>query len=812
MESVNLGIMPFQKLSYKEKDESWREQCVNGVINICYAYGRTRRSSSHNKRRNYNLFNNKIDKSDFDYVLNPFNQTKEKMKEYNFPASLQAYDTWSKYIHLLLGEESKRMFNPLVIAINQEAVSQKQEEKQQQILQFLETILIGTINQDPNTPKPEEVQKYANYTPKMMRESVAEKLLEHYKRHEHLDQLFNTCFKDVLLAGEEIIRVDKIGDGPKVTRVNPLEIWYQLNANSEILDDADKIYERNQMTIGEIVDEFYEYLTPAQIDELEQWGEASNTPYNFGDQMFVIPETDSLYSFEDSWFQRGIPVHRVRWKSKKKVGTLHYLDEQGEEQEQLVDETFKVNKYDKTQWLEWFWVNEYWEGIRIGQLMYLPALIRPRKQQYRSIDNLSECKSGYIGTVYSAINSQSTSMMDRLVPWIYLYLIVWYRTELAMAKNIGKIALIDSSLIPDGWEPEKWMYYAQAMGFGFVNSYNEGNKAMGIAGMNMSTQNKALDLETGNYIQGHIEILNYIEQKFEDVTGVSRQRLGSIQTSELVGNTERAVTQSSHITEPYFAPHEFFKLRVCEALIEVAKECLEGKTKNFQYITDDMAPSLFTVQGDEFVNADYGVFLSDTTKDHQTLDQLKQLMQAALQNDKIQLSTVIDVLNTNSISDVKARLLAAESQAQELAQESSKMEQELNQKMHEEGIQLEYDKMAQEDRNKQLDRENQISVAELKAVGSDSLSTPESDLPSITEIAKVELEKSKLAFQVSQDQRKTALEEKKIQAENKRTDQEDKHHKLDLQHEKQLKDKEGVLKKQLEHIKNKRPKSTPKSK
>ena len=115
MDSSTMTYMPIQKKSFKEKGTEWKENCINSVINICYTYGKTRRGASGTKKRNYNLFNNKINKADFDYVLNPFNLSKDKIKEFNFPASLQAYDIWSKYFHLLLGEESKRLFNPLKI-------------------------------------------------------------------------------------------------------------------------------------------------------------------------------------------------------------------------------------------------------------------------------------------------------------------------------------------------------------------------------------------------------------------------------------------------------------------------------------------------------------------------------------------------------------------------------------------------------------------------------------------------------------------------------------------------------------------------
>ncbi len=563
-----------------------------------------------------------------------------------------------------------------------------------------------------------------------------------------------------------------------------MEIYFLLPNNSDKIDEAEKIYERNRLSTSEIVDEFYEYLTPEQIADLEEYNQGNTTNYTYGPFMFNITEVDSIYAFEDDYGERGIPVHRTRWKSKKKVGSLHWIDETGEEQETLVDETFKLDKnIDKrTMWIEWFWVNEYWEGVRIGEDMYIK--IQPREQQFRSIDNLSTCKSGYVGTVSSATNSQSVSLMDRLVPWVYLYLIIWYRTELAMAKNIGKIALIDSSLIPDTWEPEKWMYYAQAMGFGFVNSYNEGNKLFGINGMNQSQQNKALDLETGNYIQQHIAMLQFIEQKIQDTSGITRQRLGEISSSELVGNTERAVTQSSHVTEPLFYPHEMFKIRVCEAMIDVAKDCLQGKNKVFQYITDEIETILFAVDGDEFCMADYGVFITSAAKDQLVLETMKQLMQAALQNDKIQLSSVIDVLNSNSPTDIKHKLIDAEAEQQQIQQQVAQQEQQANMAAEQERLKFEYEKLDREDNNKQLDRENDIRLAELKAIGMDSPDTDNSD--TIIEQSKLALEQVKLAHQQSIDNKKLSLEQKKIEAENKRTDVEAKENEKDRQHAKQL--------------------------
>ena len=226
-------------------------------------------------------------------------------------------------------------------------------------------------------------------------------------------------------------------------------------------------------------------------------------------------------------------------------------------------------------------------------------------------------------------------------------------------------------------------------------------------------------------------------------SGITRQRLGAINTSELVGNTERAVVQSSHITEPYFAPHEFFKKRVCEAVIEVAKECLEDNPKNFQYITDDLSTVLFRTDGD-FVNADYGVFLSNSTKDQQALETLKQLMQAAIQNEQINLSSVVDVLNSNSLADIKAKLITSEQQNAEAQQNQADQEQEVQKAMHDEALALEKEQMDRDDYNKEQDRQTNIRIAEIKTLGFEQNQDADNDnIPDVMEQAKLALDERK---------------------------------------------------------------------
>lgn len=691
-------ILPRQKVlrSVKETLE-WKHKCVDAIIASTKGKDSQRRRSVTERKRNYDLLNNKIDITHFEHVTNPFNLGKNQPNKFQLPATLQPYDVLFPIFNVLFGEEHKRFFNPIVRVVNDTAITEKEEQTKQAIVQSLMQYLMQGVEQDPNNPQPppEEVIKAAQMSAKDMREVTGEKFLSYYKKKFRLKDKFATGWKDWLIAGEEFYSIEEIAGEVSVRRVNPLQIFFKIGENNDSIEEADQILEENYLTVNQIIDEFYEYLTPEQVDELENYY-PSGIPGNQVINPLTIKEVETIYHFQnqESFIDR-IPVYRVRWKSFRKIGTFYYIDPQtGEEQSFTVDESWKWDKKDPQQRVEWYWISEYWEGIRIGMDMYIEPMIRRRPQQFRGMDNLSKCKSGYFGRMCSATNTQSTSLMDRLVPWVYLYFIIWYDTELALATNVGKIALLDVSMIPDGWEIDKWMYYARAMRVGFVNSMNEGNKRMGI-NQNMSTQNKELNLEMGNYIQFNIQLLQEIERKIQNTAGVPPQRLGAISNQELVGNVERSIVQSSLVTEDLFRMHNLTKLDVCEAILEVAKDVYKDDSKVLQYVTDDLQTVMFQLDGMEFNNADYGVFVTDDNKDMEVFEAMKSHMKFALQNDQMAFHQIADIYTTESVSEIRATLKqyydAKQQQAQQAQQQQVQVQQEqiaAEQQMHQEDMQL----------------------------------------------------------------------------------------------------------------------------
>src|SRR5699024_4668550 len=138
---------------------------------------------------------------------------------------------------------------------------------------------------------------------------------------------------------------------------------------------------------------------------------------------------------------------------------------------------------------------------------------------------------------------KAISLVDRMKNFQYLYDVNWDRLNKAVSTNYGKIFELDLAKVPEGWEIEKWLHFAIVNKISVVDSFKEGNKgaSTGKLAGGMNTQGgRSIDMETGNYIQQHINMLEYIKQEMSEIAGISKQREGQISNRETVGGVERS--------------------------------------------------------------------------------------------------------------------------------------------------------------------------------------------------------------------------------------------------------------------------------
>lgn len=794
----NTKSFPAQKLPMSKKTQAWKEACVDYVVGAGDSgFGGNGRSRSDEMQTYYDLYNSIYNEKDLKYVTNPFKQ------DDGFPAMAQDYNIIKPYVDQLLGEETKRPFNFHPQRTSDIAASELQEKAKEMLMDYIQATIASKLSPEQaaryeqalatgEIQTPEAIAKYLQKDYKDIAETEAYHALQFLKRKLNLTHEFYKGWKDALIGGEEIYYVGVINGDPYVERVNPMYFDYEHSLDLEFIDDAAWCRRKMIMSATEIYDRFYDKMPERQLNELlelidQRPGAGNNPEIRKTSIDYESIKLHKINSFTDNPFDIDhITVYHCCWKSFKKIGFVTLLNpETGEAEEFQVDEDYKVTGTEQS--VEWDWIIEVWEGYRIGDDMYIG--IQPIEYQHISADNPNSQKLPYTGVVYNNTNSKPRSLVSMMKPLQYMYIVVWYRLELALSRDKGKVAVMDITQIPKSMniDVNKWMHYLSALGVAFINPYDEGWDIPGREGGKPSQFNQlsSWDLTMSNVIAEYIQLMQKIEDMVAKLTGITPQRQGQIAASELVGNTNTAVSMSYHITEPWFWNHNQVKRRVLTMLLNTSKAAWKDSKKYLNYILDD-ATRAFVQLSDNFFYEDMDIFVDDSTKNQQYIDQLKQLLQPAMQNGA-SLLDIAEIITLDNMSMIKNRLEEIEQKRMEQMQQQQQAEQQAQQQMAEQQNQLKEEELmlkeaeldlekykVDQDRYKaEQDNATKITVAQINSYrGAENMDQDMNGIPDPIEIGKQALEQQKINSDIATKQlelnNKRREIEQKREAENKK--------------------------------------------
>lgn len=778
------SAFPRQKLPLSKKGKKWQEDCVNYIIGEGNVTSGGNSTSYYGELQTYyNLYNSIFDEKDFKSITNPF-----KVED-GFPATPHDFNIIRPKVDLLIGEETKRPLNFRVIRTSQEATSEMQEKEKQMILQYIEAAITARMSpeeaqqfqeqlQSGEIMPPEQIAKYMDKDYKDIVENTAYHSLTYLREKLDLDNEFIKGWKDGLISGREIYYVGVLNAEPYVERVNPIYFSYDKSPDLEFIEDGSWCCRKMRMPITEVYDRYYDKLEEKDLDKLEEM--IGSTPgRNLGDRS-PVDMGIQLRIYDNPIFEGAgkslVNVWHCCWKSFKKIFYVTTTDDTGQPQINIVDETYQPVGNEIS--VEPDWIVEVWEGYRAGSDLYFG--IQPIEYQHISIDNPNSQKLPYCGAIYSNTNSKPRSLVSILKPLQYMYIVLWYRLELAIARDKGKVVNMDITQIPKSMNisPAKWMHYLSSVGVNFINPYEEGWNIPGREGGKPAQFNQitALDLTMSNVIAEYIQLMDKIEELAGTISGITQQREGAVSSSEMVGNVERSVVQSSHITEPLFWVHNQCKRRVLNMLLNTAKGAWEetGKQK-LQYIFDNGERAFLDITP-KFYYEDMDVFVSDTSKDLENIQKLQQLIQPAMQNGASLLEAA-EILTNDNFNIIKQKLKdmqTRQEQMQQQQQEAEAQQQQQLQQMQNEAKQQELMlQEAQMDLQRyQIDQDNQtkIAVAQINAYrGTEELDQDQNGIPDPVEIGKQAIEQQKINQEAYnkryEAKQKREIEDQKIQLE-----------------------------------------------
>ena len=794
---------PIQFLPRVEKDTQWCSDTMDwlerqGLVQI--------KRNARNLLKNYKLANGIIDKSD--YIAEENNEEGELIDflkhDDDTAFELKFFPIIPNVISILTGEFSKRTDKVSYRAVDEDSYNEMTEAKrgmiEQVLLQEAEQKMQMIMQGQQIDPKSEQGQQMMS--PENMKKlpeierffrkdyrSMAEEWAGHQHAVDcerfHMNELENVAFKDSLIADREFWHFAMREDDYEVELWNPLTTFYHKSPDVRYTSQGNHVGNIALMTVSDVIDRHGYLMTAEQLENLENLipirdvnylmegqrndggfynptksHEWNTTGPSVAMRQFttardlsisndvinqILAGTEDMLDYGDATLQRVVTAY---WKSRRKVGHITMIDEQGMVSSTIIDETFKVTEkpqYDTTivksksaanllmgQHIDWIWINETWGGIKVGPNKPTSSMakedsnqtpiylnVKPLRFQFKGDFTLYGCRLPVEGSVFSDRNTKSVSLVDKLKPFQIGYNLVNNQIADILIDELGTVVLLDQNMLPQHSMGEDWGENNLSKAFVAMKDFQ-------MLPLDTSVQNtkqplsfqsfKTLDLSQTARLMGRIQLATYFKSEAFESIGITQQRRGQVNSQETATGVTQAINMSYSQTENYFMQHsEFLMPRVHEMRTNLAQYYHSNKPSiRLSYMTSADEKVNFQINGTELLARDINVFATTKVNHKYIMEKIRDL---AIQNNTSG-ATIYD-LGTIMTAETLAELTTTMKGIEDKAMNLKLQQQQYEQSIHDTEIQQANDRLLAQHQfdaeQNDKDRENLIAVAEVKA-------------------------------------------------------------------------------------------------
>jgi hypothetical protein len=312
-------------------------------------------------------------------------------------------------------------------------------------------------------------------------------------------------------------------------------------------------------------------------------------------------------------------------------------------------------------------------------------------------------------------------MVDLMKPFQIGYNIVNNQIADILVDELGTVIMFDQNALPRHSMGEDWGKNNLANAYVAMKNF----QMLPLDTTITNTENalnfqhyQVLNLEQTQRLLSRIQLANYFKQQAFEVIGITPQRMGQQISQQTATGVEQALNSSYAQTEQYFIQHsDYLMPRVHQMRTELAQYYNSTKPSvRLQYITTTDEKETFNINGTGLLLRDLNIFCSTKTNNRAVMDQLKQL---ALTNNTMGASIydLGNVIKSESIAEVTNVLKKAEEKADVIRNQQAMNEQKMQEELlasQERQRQMDIQAAAEQ---KQLDRQNQIVIAEIRSAG-----------------------------------------------------------------------------------------------
>lgn len=623
---------PRQNIPAKQKTEKWHLDCVN------YFLSQSKGDSFVNSRtkdyENYLIAAGEFDKKQFKYVTEMYGMTA--------PARLVNYPMISNKLDLLAGELISQPLEFSTYVINRNAIRRKNEEKCKIAMEVLlrperrkiEKVIGSKIpDEELKDTVPPDIESYEKTPFRTNVEKQVNVGMTYLIQRWKLKTVFKRGFYDLMVSGKEFYRVRVKNRLPYAERLDPRQVIYDHDSDSETLQDSLYAGVDNLYTVNEIIDRFF--LDKKTTEKLEDL--ANQSPQYFND----LDNTYNSYIRDGNLLK--IRVVEFQWKSIKMIKyrvSPNKYDPEIDYHKMLPDD-YKIGK-NETDVVEKA-ITEIRQAVKIGHDILID--FGPKPNQIRYEEDYAHTQLDFFGVIKNAFNGNTLSIVDVLKNLQLMINLVMFHIDSALARSGGKAIVYDVSQKPANVPLRDVMYHAKNSGLILINSKQEGGQHSTF------NQFKEVDMTLSQSVGQLINLKAMLEDTADKLTGISSARAGVNKTSDAVGVNERSVMQSTLITAPLFDLHYQLISDVMQGMANLMRFTW-GEDGYMANIMGDAGYQTFKI--DKAVALEeYGMFVKNNTKDLERKQGMMRLMETFAASGNIDPISTMKALNAESASEVE---------------------------------------------------------------------------------------------------------------------------------------------------------------
>lgn len=500
--------------------------------------------------------------------------------------------------------------------------------------------------------------------------------------------------------------------------VSPLE-YFRVDSGNRYIEDDDAGVRVYTMTIPQIIDRFRDELTDKEIQYLKtiyrnsaQYDSDERIEFikgldDFSERKAVLQTTKDFLRNESSYWQQHVKIYHYVWKTEVKQGILTHLDQLGGLAQTIVDSTYKFDESLGDINIEWEWVNQVWEGWRIGG-KHSGVYIKPRPilVQRERFNNYSDVKLPYNGIVGLNKDNIRNPIPFRILPYLALYRIYTLQQERAVNKFKSWLLFPESILADsDAMSTEERLAIANKDGF---LPFNDTEVTTGAIQSIREIATAALN----NYITLLDNLKLSLKNEAWEAANMNNARFGNTRDYGGKAVNENNYAQALMGSVWSLECFNLFRERDYIANIDYSKFAwVDGKRGSYVDPTTNQV-KIVDLDGVSDFASNIGIYIRNNSDVQQKLNTMKELAFSASQNGDIEVA--IEAITDNNLTSIAKNIKKAMDAKREYEMQMQQAQQQAQQQTEQIIAQREAAKQQFEAEQKAMDREHEMIIEQMK--------------------------------------------------------------------------------------------------